>query len=132
MEFNLNPGMSYEIEKVVTSHDTASHMGSGEVSVFSTPSMILWMENAALNAVKSALPQGYDTVGTFVNISHLAATPVGMKVRVIAELTEVNGKMLTFKVKAYDEKDKIGEGTHGRAIVSTEKFLSKVNDKAKV
>ena len=131
MEFNLNTGMSYETEKVVTSHDTASHMGSGGVSVFATPAMILWMENAALNAVKPALPRGYDTVGTFVNITHLSATPVGMRVRVIAELIEADGKMLTFKVKAYDEKDKIGEGTHGRAIVETERFLNKVNGKTK-
>lgn len=129
MEFNLNPGMSLEIERVVGNDDTAIHFGSGEVSVLATPIMIGWMENAALNAVKGMLPEGYDTVGTAVNVSHVAATPIGMKVRIIAELIEVSGKVLNFKVKAYDEKDKIGEGTHGRAIIETAKFLKRINDK---
>lgn len=131
MEFHLNKGMSLEIERVVTSNDTAIRFGSGEVSVLGTPVMIGWMENAALNAVKAALPKGYDTVGTAVNISHMAATPVGMKVRIVAELIEVSGKALKFKVKAYDEIDKIGEGTHDRAIVEVDRFLKKVNSKKK-
>lgn len=131
MEFHLNKGMRYEIECVVSSTDTAIHFGSGQVSVLATPIMIGWMENAALNSVLSALPKGYDTVGISVDISHMAATPVGMKVRVVAELIEVEGKILTFKVKAYDEIDKIGEGIHKRAIVEVDKFLKKVNGKSK-
>lgn len=129
MEFHLNKGMSFEIEKTVTNNDTAIRFGSGEVSVLGTPVMIGWMENAALNAVKAMLPRGYDTVGTAVNISHKAATPVGMRVRVVAELIEVDERALKFKVKAYDEIDKIGEGTHDRAIVEVDKFLKKVNSK---
>ena len=131
MDFNVNCGISMEIERVVTSTDTAVHFGSGEVTVLATPVMIGWMEAAALNSVKTVLPEGYDTVGTTVDISHIAATPIGMKVRIIAEVIEVNGRMLKFKVKAYDEIDKIGEGIHCRAIIETQKFLKKVNSKGK-
>lgn len=129
MEFNLKPGMSLEQEYVVTEADTAIHFGSGQVTVLATPKMLAWMEGASLNAVLPHLPEGYDTVGTSVNISHLAATPVGMKVRVVAELIEVKGKLLNFKVKAYDEMDKIGEGTHGRAIVELDKFINRTKEK---
>ncbi len=131
LDFNIQVGASQEIQKVVTNKDTAIHFGSGEVTVLATPVMIGWMENAALNSVKHLLPTGYDTVGVSVNVSHMAATPVGMKVRVIAEVIEVNGNKILFKVKAYDEIDKIGAGTHERAIVETSKFLSKVNSKGK-
>ncbi|MBO8434733.1 MAG: thioesterase family protein [Tyzzerella sp.] len=131
MDYNVTCGINMEIERVVTSTDTAIHFGSGEVTVLATPVMIGWMEAAALNAVKAVLPEGYDTVGTSVNISHIAATPVGMKVRITAEVIEVNGRMLTFKVEAFDELDKIGEGTHGRAIIETQKFLNRVNNKGK-
>lgn len=129
MEFNLYKGATYETEFIVDKKDSAAHYGSGEVEVLATPCLIGWMENASLNAVKPMLPEGFDTVGTVVNIKHLAATPIGMRVRVVAELTEVNGKFLEFKVKAYDEKDKIGEGTHQRAVIETKKFLKRVNSK---
>ncbi|NLK37981.1 MAG: thioesterase family protein [Epulopiscium sp.] len=129
MEFNLTPGMMLEEEYIVTEADTAIHFGSGQVTVLATPKMIAWMEGASLNAVLPSLPKGYDTVGTSIQVSHLAATPVGMKVRVVAELIEVKGKLLTFKVKAYDEIDKIGEGIHGRAIVELDKFLRRTNEK---
>lgn len=131
MEFNLVPGMRLEEEYIVQDCDTAVHFGSGQVTVLATPKMIAWMEGASLNAVLPMLPKGYDTVGTSVNVSHLAATPVGMKVRVVAELKEVNGKALVFHVKAYDELDKIGEGTHHRAIVEAKKFIERTNNKAK-
>lgn len=129
MEYNVFTGMSCEIERNVTDEDTALKMGSGELKVLATPVMVAWMENAALNAVKSSLPQGCGTVGVSVNITHDAATPVGMKVRVIAEVTEVEGRMVTFKVKAYDEKDKIGQGTHKRCIIDEEKFMKKADAK---
>lgn len=131
MEFGINVGMMKEITKVVTNHDTAMSFGSGTVSVLATPVMIGWMENVALNLVLDVLPEGYDTVGTYIGSSHIAATPVGMKVRVIAEVVEVEGKKITFKVKAYDEMDKIGEGTHTRAIIDVERFLEKTNKKGK-
>lgn len=129
MDFQVTVGMSTECNWKVDHTDTALHFGSGTVSVLATPVMIGWMENAALNLVKDVLPKGYDTVGTLVNVSHIAATPVGMRVRVIAEVTEVNGKALTFSVKAYDEVDKIGEGIHKRAIVEVDKFVNRTNAK---
>ncbi len=125
MEYNLQVGMSNEIEYVVTKDDATDHFGGG-VAVFATPVMIAWMEETSFKLCQQVLPKGFDTVGTFVNIKHLAPTPVGMKVRVIAEVIEIEGKMLTFKVKAYDEKNKIGEGTHGRAIIDVEKFISRL------
>lgn len=130
MEFNLTPGMSREDKYIVTEADTAIHFGSGQMTVLATPKMIAWMEGASLNAVLPYLPEGYDTVGTAINVSHMAATPVGMTIRVVSELIEVKGKLLTFRVKAYDEIDKIGEGTHGRAIVEAEKFINRTNGKA--
>lgn len=131
MEFHVTVGMETEIEKVVKHEDTALYFGSGTVSVLATPVMIGWMESAALNLVSTVLPEGYDTVGTYIGSSHIAATPVGMQVRVIARVTEVDGKKITFKVKAYDEMDKIGEGTHTRAIVEVSRFLEKANAKGK-
>ncbi|MCI8341927.1 MAG: thioesterase family protein [Firmicutes bacterium] len=127
MEFNLYAGMTNEQEYIVTKNDATAHFG-GNFPVFATPVMINWMEQTSLKLCQQVLPKGYDTVGTFVNVKHMAATPVGMKVRVIAEITEVDGKMITFKVKAYDEKTKIGEGTHGRAVINVEKFLAKLKE----
>ncbi|MCQ4726674.1 thioesterase family protein [Anaerotignum faecicola] len=127
MDFNLYPGMTNECEYIVSKNDATAHFG-GNFPVFATPVMIDWMEQTALKLCQQVLPKGYDTVGTFVNVKHLAATPVGMRVRVIAEIEEVNGKMLTFKVKAYDEKTKIGEGTHGRAVIDVEKFVSRLKE----
>ena len=84
----------------------------------------VWIEQTCLEAVKPLLPEGYETVGTVFNFLHLAATPVGQKVRVEAELTEVvKGKILTFDVKVFDEKGKICKGTHGRAVVNKEQFF---------
>jgi len=131
MDFQLTPGMSGEEEYVVREQDTAIHFGSGQVTVLATPKMIAWMEGVSLNTVLPFLPKGYDTVGIGININHMAATPVGMKVRVVTELQEVKGKILTFKVKAYDEIDKIGEGTHVRAIVELKSFIDKTNSKKK-
>jgi len=127
MEYNLQVGMTNEIEYTVTKNDATAHFG-GDFPVFATPVMINWMEQTSLQLCQQVLPKGIDTVGTFVNVQHLAATPVGMKVRVIAEIIETNGKMLTFKVKAYDEKTKIGEGTHGRAIIDVKKFISRLKE----
>lgn len=127
MEYNLQVGMSNEIEYTVTKNDATAHFG-GDFPVFATPVMINWMEQTSLTLCQQVLPKGMDTVGTFVNVKHMAATPVGMKVRVISELIEMDGKMLTFRVKAYDEKTKIGEGTHGRAIIDVNKFISRLKE----
>lgn len=124
-EYQLWPGMKYEFERDVTNDMTADHVGSGSVHVFATPMMIAWMEEAAVAAVQPQLPEGYTTVGTMVNILHLASTKVGGTVRVVAEVTEVKGGRITYQVKAYDDQNKIGEGTHGRAVVEVAKFMGK-------
>ena len=131
MEFKLHIGMKGEVVKRVTDHDTALSFGSGGVKVFATPMMVGVMENAALQAVDPHLPEGYATVGTHLDVKHLAATPVGMEVRAEAELIEMEGKRLKFHVIAYDEKEIIGEGFHSRYIIHLEKFMSTVNGKAK-
>ena len=123
MEFNLNTGLKYKEEKTVAMSDTASVFGSGAAEVFATPMMIGLMEGAAMNAVKSYLPSGFSTVGTSVNIRHLSATAVGKKVWAEAELIEIDRKRLVFKVDAYDEDKKIGEGTHERFIIDEAKFM---------
>ena len=127
----IHPGISMELEKVVEEKLTAKHVGSGRAEVLATPVLCTWMEEAAFLSVEPFLEKGYDTVGTEISISHMAATPVGMEVRVVSELTEINGKLLVFKVKAYDQVDKIGEGVHKRAIVEQKKFITKTNQKGK-
>ena len=109
MKFNLKVGEITISEKVVDEKDTAAAFGSGDILVFATPMMIGLMENASLKNAISQLPKGFTTVGTFVEVKHMAATPVGMKVKAEAELVEVNGKKLKYKVTAYDEKGKIGK-----------------------
>jgi len=129
MEFNLSIGLSHLENQRVTSNTTATHYGSGLVDVFATPAMIALMEKAALNAVQSKLPEGFNTVGTEINVRHIKATPKGMKVKSEATLTEVKGNKLTFEVIAWDEEGEIGRGTHYRKIVETEKFMSRFHAK---
>lgn len=126
MEINLKVGLKYKETKTVTINDTASVFGSGAAEVFATPMMIGLMEAASMNAVKEYLPQGFSTVGISVNIKHLSATAVGKKVCAEAELVEVDRKRLVFKVDAYDEDKKIGEGTHERFIIDEQKFMDKL------
>lgn len=125
----LKIGDQFISELIVEEKHTAAAFGSGSIFVFSTPMMIGLMENAALKCAQMGLPEGQSTVGTFVNVKHMAATPMNMKVKAIATITEVEGKKLTFSVEAFDEKEKIGEGTHGRYIIDAEKFLKRVNEK---
>ncbi|MCJ7857099.1 thioesterase family protein [Lachnospiraceae bacterium NSJ-143] len=122
MEYNVRAGMTNEVEYVVSKDDTTSHF-SKDCPVFATPVMINWIEQTSLKLCQQVLPEGYDTVGTFVNVKHMAPTPLGMKVRVCVEVAEVNGKLLTFNVKVYDERNKVAEGTHGRAIVNVARFV---------
>ena len=124
-------GMTYTVEKTVTPDMTAKAVGSGGLEVFGTPYMMGLMECAAMWCVQKELPEGKGTVGVEIRSSHLAPTPVGMKVRATAEVTAIseNGKMVTFKVSASDEEGLIGEGTHTRAVISNERFLQKCNDK---
>ena len=109
--------------------DTAAEVGSGSLLVYATPCMVALMEGAACEALEGAVPEGKTTVGIELAIAHISATPVGMEVRAEAEVTDVEGSIITFQVTAYDEAGKIGEGTHKRAIVTTQKFLDKTYDK---
>lgn len=116
-------------ETVVDHSNTAKFAGSGELEVFATPFMIALMEQAAYSSVAPYLEEGQGTVGTKLNVSHDAATPVGMKVWAESELCELDGRKLVFTVKAYDECGLIGQGTHERFIIKNEKFLAKCNAK---
>ena len=116
-------------EMIVTDAVTAKVLGSGGLNVFATPAMIALSEKTALKSVLSYLPEGQSTVGTKVDISHIAATPVGMKVRCETELIEVDRRRLVFSVNVYDEVEKIAKGTHERFIVDDNKFQAKADSK---
>ena len=122
----LEIGTKGEASTMVVHDNTAAAVGAGGVEVFATPMMIALIENAAWRAVAHGLDAGDVTVGTSVNVQHLAATPIGQQVRAIAELIGIDGRRLVFKVEAYDEQRKIGEGQHERSIVNLEKFLKRL------
>ncbi|MFO8060538.1 MAG: thioesterase family protein [Bacillota bacterium] len=126
---HLKVGRSAEIEEVVTEADLAGSRGSGSLDVYATPAMIALMERAAVAAVDDALPRGWITVGTSVEVRHLAATPPGAPVRARAELTEVDGRRLTFSVSARDHSEKIGDGTHQRYCVEKGPFTERARRK---
>lgn len=122
-------GLIGEASEIVTIETTAARFGSGLVAAFATPAMIALMENAAFAATKESLPVGQTTVGVELNVKHLAATPVGMNVRARAELMQLDGRKLIFNVEAWDDVEKIGEGTHTRFIVDGERFEKRFQDK---
>lgn len=124
-------GTVHEEGLLVTDEVAVNFMGLEEARVFGTPHMIGHMERTCRNAVLPFLEKGYDTVGTHVNVSHLAATPMGMRVSFRAEVVSVEERRVNFKVEAFDEKDKIGEGTHQRAVVNVARFGQKVQEKLK-
>lgn len=115
---------------IVSPEVTARHLGSGTVAVFATPEMVRLMERAAVNGLAPYLLSGQQSVGTLVNVRHLAATPIGATVTATAELVEVNGRRLTFKVNAHDGVDLIGEGLHERALIDLARFEARVQAKA--
>ncbi|MBI4671110.1 MAG: thioesterase family protein [Chloroflexi bacterium] len=122
-------GLTGETTQVVTTEKTAAYWGSGLVAAFATPALVALMENAAFNAVKPLLSETQTTVGAEVNIKHLAATPVGMTVRARAELSQMDGRKLVFKVEAWDDVEKIGEGTHTRFVVDLVRFNQRFEQK---
>ena len=126
----LTPGAKGSAELIVGTEHTAPHEGSGKIAVLATPVMVNLMEAAALAAVEKHLPAGYQTLGIRLDVSHVAATPIGMRVHASAELSKVDGRRLTFRVFAEDEKELIGEGTHKRVIVNVEGFDRRIQDKA--
>lgn len=125
----ITVGMKGEASTLVEREDTAQLVGSGDLLVYATPCMAALMEGAACDAIASALPEGQTTVGTMLNLEHLSATPVGLEVRAEAEVTEVDGKVIFFRLHAFDEAGGIGRGTHKRVIVNSQKFLDKAYQK---
>lgn len=125
----LKTGIKAEACVDVREENSARALGSGGLPVFSTPMLVALMERASLSAVQPFLPEGSSTVGTLVNIKHIAATPFGAKVRAEGVLKEIDGRRLVFEVKAWDEDGVIGEGAHERFIIDNEKFMKKANAK---
>lgn len=122
---NVLVGMKATVSTLVEREDTALEVGSGSLLVYATPCMAALMEGAACEAIGSGLAEGETTVGIELNLKHTAATPVGMEVRAEAELTAVDGKILTFQITAYDEAGVIGTAEHKRALINSQRFLDK-------
>lgn len=129
MDFGFKPGMSFETELVVGEEHVTRHLGE-DLPLFATPYMINWMELSCVDFMRKSLPEGFDSVGAGIAVTHGAATPLGMKVKLVAEITDVNGALVDFKLEAWDEECKISEGTHKRAVIEFEKFRKKVLKKA--
>lgn len=125
----IEKGIKGHGEETVTESLTAAHVGSGKSRVFATPMMIALMERTCRESVEAYLGAGQETVGTHVDVSHVSATPVGMKVWCDSELVDVDRRRLTFKVTAHDEAGLIGEGVHERFVIDEERFLLKAESK---
>lgn len=126
---DITVGMKGIAESYVEREDTAKEVGSGDLLVYATPCMAALMEGAACEAIADCLKDTETTVGTLLSIEHTSATPVGLEVRAEAEVTTVEGKVITFEVRAFDEAGQIGHGTHKRVIVNSQKFLERVYNK---
>ncbi len=122
-------GMKGEVSTLAEREDTALEVGSGSLLVYATPCMVALMEGAACEAIAEGLEENETTVGIELNIQHISATPVGMEVRAEAEVTAVEGKIITFALRAFDEAGEIGKGTHKRALVNSQRFLDKTYSK---
>ena len=125
----ITVGMKGEVSSFVEREDTAKEVGSGSLLVYATPCMVALMEGAACEAIEEAMDDSKTSIGTQLNIEHISATPVGLDVRAEATVTAVDGKVITFEVRAFDEAGEIGKGTHKRVIVPTQKFLDKAYSK---
>lgn len=125
----LRSGLIGEAVVVVDEHNTATALGSGSVPVFGTPAMAALVEAAAVQAVAEVLGEDQTTVGVYLDLQHLAATPIGLTVRAEARLVQVEGRRLTFRVTAYDDVEQIGIGTHQRMLVDTSRFLTRTQKK---
>ena len=128
---SLEPGLHAEVEITVSEAETAAHLGSGTIPVYATPALVALMENAAVRALEGHLPPGQTTVGIRIDVRHQAATPVGMQVRAQAELTEVQGRKLSFHIQAWDEVEQIGDANHIRFIVDESSFIERTREKGK-
>ena len=125
----LHAGLSGSAELRVGEEHTAPRVGSGKVHVLATPVMINLIEAAALASIEHLLPEGYQSLGTRLDVRHIAATPVGMKVRAPAVVTKIESRTVTFRVEAHDEKELIGDGTHERVVVNVVKFDARLRKK---
>jgi len=125
----LEIGLRGSASMRVTPEKTAEAWGSGDVPVFGTPSLVALLETAAVDAVAKHLGPGETTVGTWLDVSHLAATPVGLEVRAEAEVIAIEGRKLTFTAVAHDGREKIGECRHQRIIVTRDRFIAKAAGK---
>ena len=125
----ITPGLEGSVEITVGDQHTAPSIGSGKVRVLATPVMINLIEAAALAAIEHLLPAGYQSLGTHLDVRHIAATPVGMRVTATAEVTRRDGRTVDFRVEARDEKELIGDGTHQRVVVNVSKFDQRVQRK---
>src|SRR3954465_2445022 len=125
----IQAGLCGTAEIIVGDEHTAPRVGSGRVAVLATPVMINPIEAAALSAIEHLLPEGYQSLGTVLNVRHIAATPVGMKARATAVVEEISGKTVRFRVECRDERDLIGDGLHERVVVNVAKFDQRVQAK---
>src|SRR2546423_3395107 len=125
----LKEGLAGTATIIVGEEHTAPSIGSGRVHVLATPVMINLMEAAALDAIERALPAGHQSLGTHLNVGHYAATPVGMRLRASAVVTKVERRTLEFRVEAFDEKERVGDGTHTRVALNVERFDQRVQRK---
>jgi predicted thioesterase len=125
----LHTGLTGSAEIIVSEAHTAPRIGSGQVAVLATPVMINVMEAAALDAIERLLPEGHQSLGTHLNVGHYAATPVGMRLRASAEVTKIDGRNVEFRVEAFDDKERVGDGTHTRVVVNVARFDQRVQKK---
>jgi fluoroacetyl-CoA thioesterase len=130
LKLDLPAGLKGTAELIVGEQHTAPRIGSGRIRVLATPVMINLIEAAALAAVEQSLPEDHQSLGTHLDITHIAATPVGMRVRATAEVVRVEGRTIYLRVRAEDEHELIGEGTHERVVVNLERFDRRVQEKA--
>ena len=126
-ELRIPGGTSGEREETVTEAKTAAALRSGSVPVYATPAMIALMESAAMQALEGRLPAGHTSVGMDISVTHLRPTPVGAAVKARASVTGVEGRLVTFRVEAFQGVMRIGEGLHRRAVVETARFLARVD-----
>src|ERR1044071_6727278 len=126
---SLKPGLTGSARITVGEDQTAPRVGSGRVRVLATPVMINMMEAAALDAIENLLPPGHQSLGTHLDVGHYAATPVGMTLRATAEVTKIDGRNVTFRVEAFDDKERVGDGTHARVVVNVDRFDQRIQKK---
>jgi fluoroacetyl-CoA thioesterase len=127
----LEPGLVGEVTREVTPDISAHSMGNEGVHVLGTPALLMLIEQAAIRAIEPTFAEGQSSVGTLLNVRHLAATPVGMSVMARARLVQIDGRRLTYEVEAHDDREQVASGTHERFLVDMARFLARVEEKAR-